>query len=72
MELPEKLYEVLKHEGVVSIVSWGNTEPHITNTWNSYIKIKEGNKERIQVFQGIEKLLPCFRVKGGGRFIKNE
>lgn len=42
--LTEKFYEVLKYEGVVSIVSWGNDEPHITNTWNSYLVIKDGNR----------------------------
>ena len=39
----EKLYEVIKHEGVVSIVSSGNDEPHVVNTWNSYVVI-ENNK----------------------------
>ena len=37
--LTEKFYEVLKKEGVVSIVSWGADEPHIVNTWNSYLVI---------------------------------
>jgi hypothetical protein len=37
--LTEKFYEVLKNEGVVSIVSWGIDEPHIVNTWNSYIVV---------------------------------
>ena len=37
--LSEKLFEVLKHEGVVSIVSWGVDEPHIVNTWNSYLVV---------------------------------
>ena len=37
--LTEKFYEVLKNEGVVSIVSWGNDEPHIVNTWNSYLVV---------------------------------
>jgi len=35
----EKFFEVLKNEGVVSIVSWGEDEPHIVNTWNSYIVV---------------------------------
>lgn len=39
--LREKFFEVLKHERVVSIVSWGNGEANITNTWNSYLVIKE-------------------------------
>lgn len=38
---PDKFLEVLKHEGVVSLVSWGSgIEPHITNTWNSYLQTK--------------------------------
>lgn len=39
--LTEKFYEVLKHEGVVSITSWGEGEPHVTNTWNSYLVIQK-------------------------------
>ena len=37
--LTEKFYEVLKNEGVVTIVSWGADEPHIVNTWNSYLVV---------------------------------
>lgn len=37
--LSEKFYEVLKNDGVVSIVSWGTGEPHIVNTWNSYLVV---------------------------------
>ncbi|MBN7772156.1 pyridoxamine 5'-phosphate oxidase family protein [Clostridium aminobutyricum] len=37
--LPEKFYDVLKNEGIVSIISWGVTEPHVVNTWNSYIVV---------------------------------
>ncbi len=40
----EKFIEVLKHEGVVSIVSNGTNEAHVVNTWNSYLEIAEGNK----------------------------
>ena len=39
-----KFFEVLKHEGVVSVVTWGNGEPNITSTWNSYLQIKDGNR----------------------------
>ena len=35
--ITEKFLEVLKEEGVVSIVSMGETEPHLVNTWNSYV-----------------------------------
>lgn len=37
--LTEKFYEVKNQEGVVSIVSWGENEPHVVNTWNSYLII---------------------------------
>ncbi len=37
--LSEKFLEVLKKEGVVSIVSWGVDEPHVVNTWHSYLVI---------------------------------
>ena len=39
--LPEKFHEVLQHEGVVAIVSWGDNEPHVVNTWNSYLVVTE-------------------------------
>jgi hypothetical protein len=37
--LTEKFLEVINHEGVVSIVSWGIDEPHVVNTWNSYLVV---------------------------------
>jgi predicted pyridoxine 5'-phosphate oxidase superfamily flavin-nucleotide-binding protein len=37
--IPEKLREVLKHDGVVAIATLGQDGPHMVNTWNSYIKI---------------------------------
>ncbi len=41
--IPEKMMEVLRHEGVVSIVTQAN-EAHVVNTWNSYIRISgDGN-----------------------------
>lgn len=39
MVLSDTLMEVLKQEGVVAIVSWHKKEPHITNTWNTYITV---------------------------------
>jgi hypothetical protein len=45
--LTEKFYDVLKKEGVVSIVSWGEDEPHIVNTWNSYLVVT--SDERILI-----------------------
>jgi len=40
----EKFFEVLKYEGVVSIVTCANNEAHVSNTWNSYLVILEDNK----------------------------
>lgn len=45
--LTEKFFEVLKKEGVVSIVSWGLDEPHVVNTWNSYLEVT--SDERILI-----------------------
>ncbi|WP_066873076.1 pyridoxamine 5'-phosphate oxidase family protein [Clostridium mediterraneense] len=42
--LTEKFYEVLKNEGVVSITSWGIDEPHVTNTWNSYLVVTDDER----------------------------
>lgn len=43
-KLSEKFFEVLQHEGVVSIVSWGIDEPHIANTWNSYLVVTDDGR----------------------------
>lgn len=37
--IPEKMLEVLKHEGVVAVVSQGPEGVHVINTWNSYLTI---------------------------------
>lgn len=42
--IPEKMLQVLEHEGVVSIASQGKNEPHLVNTWNSYIRIKDDGR----------------------------
>jgi hypothetical protein len=42
--LTEKFNEVLKKEGVVSIISWGIDEPHVVNTWNSYIVVTDDER----------------------------
>lgn len=39
--IPEKFTEVLKHEGVVAIVTQGKESPHAANTWNSYLTITD-------------------------------
>ena len=48
-KLSEKFFEVLKHEGVVSIMSWG-IEPHLVNTWNSYLVITEDGRILIPAY----------------------
>jgi len=44
MKLAEKFLDVIKHEGVVSIVSWGVDEPHVINTWNSYLVVTDDER----------------------------
>lgn len=49
-KLPEKFMEVIKHEGVVSVVSWAEGEPHVVNTWNSYIVVTDDGRILIPVY----------------------
>jgi predicted pyridoxine 5'-phosphate oxidase superfamily flavin-nucleotide-binding protein len=42
--IPEKLLEVLKHDGVVAIATMGADGPHLVNTWNSYIRITDDER----------------------------
>jgi hypothetical protein len=44
MEIPEKLLECLKYDGVVAIATLGPDGPHMVNTWNSYIRISEDGR----------------------------
>ena len=39
-----KVFEVIRNEGVVSIVSWGNAEPHLTCAWNSYLVVTDDER----------------------------
>ncbi|MCX6152669.1 MAG: FMN-binding protein [Candidatus Kapabacteria bacterium] len=48
-KLPEKFTEVLQHEGVVSIVSWG-IETHVANTWNSYLVVTDDERILIPAY----------------------
>lgn len=48
-KLPDKFHEVLQHEGVVSIVSWG-VEPHVVNTWNSFLVITDDERILIPAY----------------------
>ncbi len=47
----EKLVEVISHpsDGVVAIVTNGKDEPHVVNTWNSYIYVNNDDKLLIPV-----------------------
>ena len=36
-----KFFEVISHEGVVSIVTWTDEGADVSNTWNSYLNVKE-------------------------------
>jgi hypothetical protein len=44
MTIPEKLLDVLKHDGVVAIATLGPDGPHMVNTWNNYIRIAEDGR----------------------------
>jgi hypothetical protein len=44
MDIPEKLKEVLKKDGVVAIATSGPDGPHMVNTWNSYIRISDDGR----------------------------
>jgi len=48
-KLSEKFLEVLKHEGVVSITSWG-VESHVVNTWNTYLVVTEDERILIPAY----------------------
>ena len=48
-KLTDKFHEVLKHEGVVSIVSWG-VETHVVNTWNSFLVVTEDERILIPAY----------------------
>ena len=48
-KLSEKLLEVIQHEGVVSIVSWG-LETHVVNTWNSDLVVTEDERILIPAY----------------------
>ena len=44
MDLPQKLLEVLKTDGVVAIATLGPDGPHMVNTWNQYIRMAEDGR----------------------------
>ncbi len=48
-KLSAKFHEVLQHEGVVAIMSWG-VEPHMVNTWNSFLVVTEDERILIPAY----------------------
>jgi len=48
-KLSDKFLEVLEHEGVVSITSWG-VEVHVANTWNSYLVVTDDERILIPAY----------------------
>jgi hypothetical protein len=48
-KLSDKFHEVLTHEGIVSVMSWG-IEPHLVNTWNSFLVITEDERILIPAY----------------------
>ena len=49
MDIPEKLREVLKKDGVVAIATLGQNGPHMVNTWNSYVRLTADGRMLIPV-----------------------
>jgi hypothetical protein len=47
---PDKFFDVVKTEGVVSIVSWAANDAHVVNTWNSYLVAASGNRLLIPAY----------------------
>lgn len=47
--IPEKMKEVMEHEGVVAIATQGESGPHLVNTWNSYLALTAGGELLIPV-----------------------
>lgn len=43
-------FDILAHEGSVSIVTWANGDAHIVNTWNNYLHITEDQRILIPAF----------------------
>lgn len=60
-KLSDKFHEVLQHEGVVAIMTSG-IEPHLVNSWNSYIVVTED--ERL--------LFPAYAYKKTGKNLEQD
>jgi len=48
---PDKFFDVVKTEGVVSIVSWAANDAHVVNTWNTYLVFASGNRVLIPAYR---------------------
>ena len=46
----ENFIKVLENEGVVTIVSWADGEPHLVNTWNSFTVVTEDQRLLIPAY----------------------
>lgn len=76
MEIPEKLHEVLKKDGVVAIATLGADGPHMVNTWNSYVRLTDDghmlipagfmNRTEANVAHNPEVLITCGSSKVRG------
>jgi roadblock/LC7 domain-containing protein len=44
MDIPDKLLEIMKQDGVVAIGTVGKDGQHLVNTWNSYLKISSDGR----------------------------
>lgn len=44
IELPQKFYDVIANEGATAFVTWTAEEPHLTNTWNSYLTVTDDGR----------------------------
>ena len=42
--IPDKLREIMKHDGVVAIATLGQDGPHMVNTWNSYLRFTDDGR----------------------------
>lgn len=42
--LDKKLLEILAHEGVAAIVSCHENEPHVVNTWHTYVTVTDDGR----------------------------
>lgn len=44
MDIPDKLLEIMKQDGVVAIATLGKDGQHLVNTWNSYLRISSDGR----------------------------